>query len=36
MKDKNNIYKIAAEIKLNNPTLTHKEALEKAKEEIKK
>lgn len=30
------IYKIAKEIKLNNPRMTHREALDKAKEEIKK
>lgn len=35
MKNKNDIYKIAAEIKLNNPNMTHKEALDKAKEVIK-
>lgn len=29
------VYKIAKEIKLNNPGLTHKEALDKAKKEIK-
>ena len=36
MKNKKDIYKIAAEIKLSNPNMTHKQALDKAKEEIKK
>lgn len=35
MKNKKDIYKIAASIKLSNPNMTYKEALDKAKEVIK-